>query len=170
MELECISPSVMLPEHRLAILLQQVKERQIETCLWHTNASSPSLYSDHTCDPSLFPNQVLDELVQNGDVWQIRFSHDGKRLASCGADQHVYIWDTTTFALVFKLACHQSEQIDPSLRGVGNIAWSPDDSMLISCGRDKQAIIWDLKVRKPTPEIPFDPQARQLMFSRRPES
>lgn len=152
-ETECISPSVMLPEHRLAVLLQQVKQKQIESCLYHTNAFSPSLYSDHTCDPGLFPDVTLRELEQTGDVWQIRFSHDGKRLASCGADPYVYIWDTTTFGLVFKLLCHQGEQTDRNHTGVGNVAWSPDDSMLVSCGRDKQAIIWDLKVLSRTLDL-----------------
>lgn len=132
----------MLPEHRLAILLQQVKDRQIDACKWHTSASSPSLYSDHTCDSSLFPNQVLIELDQPGEVWQIRFSHDGKRLASCGSDESVYIWDVTTLSLVFRLDGQHKN-------GVGNIAWSPDDTMLVSCGRDRYARIWDLNVRKP---------------------
>lgn len=136
----------MLPEHRLAVLLQQVKDRQVDSCVWHTSASSPSLYSDHTCEPTLFPNQVLHELEQPGEVWQIRFSHDGKSLASCGADQFTYIWDTTTFELVYKLGSDQGEQIDSKDKGVGNIAWSPDDSKLVTCGRDRCARIWDLKV------------------------
>lgn len=143
---ECISPSVMLPEHRLAVLLQQVKDRQIESCKWHTTATSPSLYSDHRCDPIFFPTEVLHELEQPGEVWQIRFSNDGKRLASCGADDFIYIWDMTTFSLVFKLGTAQSEQGDQNEKGVGNLAWSPDDTMLVSCGRNKCASIWDLKV------------------------
>lgn len=144
---ECISPSVMLPEHRLAVLLQQVKDRQIDSCKWHTDPRSPSLYSDHTCDRSLFPDQVLVELAQPGEVWQISFSHDGKRLASCGADESIYIWDTTTLELSRKLDGRHKQ-------GVGNIAWSPDDSMLVSCGRDNCARLWDLNVRQPAPIFP----------------
>lgn len=143
---ECISPSVMLPEHRLAVLLQQVKDRQVDSCIWHTAASSPSLYSDHSCDRNLFPTEVLHELEQPGEVWQIRFSHDGKRLASCGADSFTYIWDMATFSLAFKLGSEHGDQTDPKDKGVGNIAFSPDDSMLVTCGRDKCASIWDLKV------------------------
>lgn len=147
-ETECISPSVMLPEHRLAVLLQQVKVRQIDSCKWHTSASSPSLYSDHACDPSLFPNEVLHELDNSKEVWQIRFSNDGKRLASCGFEKYIYIWDTATFACVFKLGHEHWEPIgeDQTNVGVGDLAWSPDDSMLVSCERDKCASIWDLNV------------------------
>ena len=137
--LECISPSVMLPEHRLAVLLQQVKEWQIGHCLYHTTATSPSLYADHVCDRSQFPTEVIYELDKKaGEVWQVRFSHSGTRLASCGSDRAVYIWDVTTFDLLFKLDGHEG--------GVGNIAWSPDDSMIVSCGRDRFARIWDANV------------------------
>lgn len=38
-----ISPSVMLPEHRLAVLLQQVKYYQNSACLYHTNPRGSSL-------------------------------------------------------------------------------------------------------------------------------
>ncbi|ROW09133.1 hypothetical protein VPNG_05780 [Cytospora leucostoma] len=141
---KCISPSVMLPEHRLAVLLQQVKNSQIDSCLWHTSDSSPSLYSDHICDRSLFPTETLEELTDtDGEVWQIRFSHDGKRLAGCGSDRRVLIWDTETFKLVLALEGH-GNGIDSGVEdGAGNIAWSPDDTMLVTCGRDHHARIWD---------------------------
>lgn len=137
----------MLPEHRLAVLLQQVKDRQVDSCKWHTDLRSPSLYSDHTCDSSHFPNHLLVELAQPKEVWQIRFSHDGKRLASCGADESIYIWNTTTLALAMKLDGRHKQ-------GVGNIAWSPDDTMLVSCGRDNCARVWDLSVRQTPPPLP----------------
>ncbi|RYP79971.1 hypothetical protein DL770_006446 [Monosporascus sp. CRB-9-2] len=76
----CISPSVMLPEHRLAILLHQVKASQIGACLWHSSAASPSLYSDHICDRRHFPTENVLELDDHSDeVWHIAFSHDDGR-------------------------------------------------------------------------------------------
>ncbi|KAK3944121.1 vacuolar protein sorting-associated protein 1 [Diplogelasinospora grovesii] len=132
----CISPSVMLPERRLAVLLEQVKENQINNCLFHTAPESPSLYSDHMCDRSQFPSEAIAELDKhNGEVWQVAFSHDGTRLASCGADRAVLIWDVSSFELLHKL--------DHGNGGCGNVAWSPDDTMLISCGTDHQAKIWN---------------------------
>lgn len=138
----------MLPEHRLADLFQQVKDRQLDTCKWHTDPAGPSLYLDHVCDPAFFPNKILHELEQPGEVWQIRFSNNGKYLASCGSDKHVFIWDMVTFNLVFKLGHELREQRgdEPMDDGVGNVSWSPDDSMLVACERDKCATIWDLKV------------------------
>ncbi|KAK3327676.1 WD domain-containing protein [Cercophora scortea] len=133
----CISPSVMLPEHRLAVLLEQVKENQINHCVFHTSADAPSLYSDHMCERSQFPSEVLMELDQHtGEVWQIRFSHDGTRMASCGMDQTVLIWRVPTFEVIHTLEAHQDGE-------VCNITWSPDDSMIITCGRDRYAKIWN---------------------------
>ncbi|KAI1310146.1 WD40-repeat-containing domain protein [Xylaria venustula] len=135
---KCISPSVMLPEHRLADLLDQVKESQITQCLWHSCGETPSLYSDHTCNRLDFPTETVFELDDHaGEVWQVVFSHDGTKLASCGGDKQVIIWEVPSFKILHSLADHGD--------GVGNVAWSWDDSMLVSCCRDHYARVWDAK-------------------------
>ncbi|TQV99287.1 WD domain-containing protein [Cordyceps javanica] len=135
---KCISPSVMLPENRLAVLLDHVKKSQIDTCLYHTAASSPSLYSDHSCERRNFPTEVALELSDlAGEAWQVQFSHDGSRLAACGSSEAVVIWETTTFAITCILADHEA--------GVGNISWSPDDTMLVTCSQDHFARLWDAR-------------------------
>ncbi|KAH7318617.1 WD domain-containing protein [Stachybotrys elegans] len=134
----CISPSVMLPEHRLAVLLQQVKQSQIDLCLYHTAASSPSLYSDHSCDQRHFPTEAALDLTDlGGEAWQVKFSHDGSKLAACGSKEEVVIWDTTTFKSITLLRGHED--------GVGSLAWSPDDTMIVTCCQDKHARVWDVK-------------------------
>ncbi|KAH8881530.1 WD domain-containing protein [Thozetella sp. PMI_491] len=135
----CISPSVMLPESRLAVLLEQVKESQIGNCLFHTSSRPPSLYSDHLCDKSQFPTEVIYELdKQPGELWQVVFSHDGTKLASCGSDKSVYIWAVPSFEVLHRLDAAQE-------KGVGDVAWSPDDSMLVTCGMDHDAKIWNIE-------------------------
>ncbi|EHK50645.1 hypothetical protein TRIATDRAFT_288887 [Trichoderma atroviride IMI 206040] len=137
-----ISPSVMLPENRLAVLLQHVKQSQIDTCLYHTAASSPSLYSDHLCDRRNFPSEVALELGDfGGEIWSVRFSHDGTRLAACGSREHVKIWDTHTFSIVNILTT--GEHTDDRSKGICDISWSPDDSMIMVCSFDKHARLWD---------------------------
>ncbi|KAH6696834.1 WD domain-containing protein [Plectosphaerella plurivora] len=134
----CISPSVMLPEHRLAILLQQVKKSQIDACVCHTVASSPSLYADHACERNQFPCEVAMTLPDvGGEVWGLQFSHDGRRLAAWGSNEYVIIWDVPAFRVIRTLGDHGE--------GVANISWSPDDSMIVTCARDKYARIWDTK-------------------------
>ncbi|KAL7625104.1 hypothetical protein AAE478_004318 [Parahypoxylon ruwenzoriense] len=132
----CISPSVMLPEHRLAVLLHQVKRGQIGGCLWHSSAASPSLYADHMCDRRQFPTESVVELDEHdGEVWQVAFSHDGTKLASCGSGKQVFIWDVPSFELLHRLEDHEG--------GVGNLAWSWDDTMLVTCCQDRYARLWD---------------------------
>ncbi|EQK99534.1 WD domain-containing protein [Ophiocordyceps sinensis CO18] len=132
----CISPSVMLPEHRLAVLLEQLKQTQIDGCLYHTVASSPSLYSDHYCDRRNFPTEKALELNElGGEVWQVQFSNDGSKIAACGSRECVMIWDIKTFTVQTILAGHEL--------GVGNLAWSPDDSLIVTCSQDKHARLWN---------------------------
>ncbi|KAH6655308.1 WD domain-containing protein [Truncatella angustata] len=133
---KCISPSVMLPEHRLAVLLHQVKQNQINMCLFHSSAESPSLYADHICDRERFPSQPIIELDDHsGEVWQVAFSHDGTKLASCGGDKQVIIYEVPSFKVLHTLRDHS--------HGVGNVAWSWDDSMLVTCCQDHYARLWD---------------------------
>jgi len=129
----------MLPEHRLAVLLQQVKQHQISNCLYHNTEKSPSLYQDHMCDQSNFPSLPIVELDAHTDeVWDVKFSHDGSRLASCGADGSVLIHDTYTFDLL--------QTLQGSDNGVCSLSWSPDDSTIITCSRDKRARLWNTHV------------------------
>lgn len=137
----------MLPEHRLAALLQQVKEHQISTCMYHTNPEPPSLYADHFCAKSRFPSEVVYELDDHsGEVWQVQFSHDGTKMASCGKDNLVIIWAVPSFDVLHKLDAVPNSDPNHDAPGVGAVAWSPDDSMLVTCGRDYHAKLWDVEV------------------------
>ncbi|TVY41194.1 putative WD repeat-containing protein, partial [Lachnellula subtilissima] len=134
---KCISPSVMLPERRLAVLLDQVKRNQISNCLYHNTAASPSLYQDHECDATNFPMQPVLELTKHASqVWLVKFSNDGSRLASCGGDGSVIIYDVGSFEVQRVLSDHED--------GVASFAWSPDDSMMVTCSQDRKARLWDV--------------------------
>ncbi|EAS30970.3 WD repeat protein [Coccidioides immitis RS] len=133
-----ISPSVMIPGHRLATLLDQVKQNQINRCLYHNTAEPPSLYSNHMCDRSQFPTQVTLELNQHtNEVWYLEFSHDGTKLATTSSDRSVIIYDTRTFGVIHKLTDHGGP--------VAFATWSPDDTKLISCSQDCKARLWDVE-------------------------
>lgn len=139
MQVECISPSVMLPEHRLAVLLHQVKGHQISSCLYHNTASSPSLYQDHNCDRNHFPVHQIRELDKHtGEVWHVKFSNDGTRLATCGKDGTCVIFEVGTWEVLQCLAVPE--------KGICSVAWSPDDTMIVTCQMDYYAILWDVHV------------------------
>ncbi|KAF2841192.1 WD40 repeat-like protein [Patellaria atrata CBS 101060] len=136
-----ISPSVMIPEHRLAVLLSQAKDNWIRNCLYHNTGSSPSLYVDHTCDRVDFPLRTILELRHHTDeVWFLKFSNDGTKLATTGKDSTIIVYETTHYKVLFTLTGHEAG-------GVCYIAWSPDDTKLISCGqiRDNSARLWDVR-------------------------
>lgn len=126
----------MIPEHRLANLLTQVKDNQVMNCPYHNTAAWPSLYHDHRCEHDQLPLSNVHELKKHNDeVWYLQFSHDGTRLASAGKDTKVHIYDTETFKLVKTLSDHKQP--------VAYLAWSPDDTRLITCSQDMTARIWD---------------------------
>lgn len=134
-----ISPSVMIPQHRLAVLLDHVKQSQINNCLYHNTAESPSLYCDHMCDRNEFPLEVSTDLTRHTDeVWYCDFSHDGTKLVTAGKDRTVLIYDTSDFSVLQRLTDHED--------GVAFASWSPDDTKLITCSQDKKARVWNVQV------------------------
>ena len=138
----------MIPDHRLANLLDQVKLSQISSCLYHNPTASPSLFSDHYCDRSQFPLQTQRVLDQKDQVWYLEFSHDGRKLATCGNENAVTVYDTTKFPVHFILSEHT--------KSVPYLAWSPDDTMLITCSKDATAKLWDISVSIIPPLIAQD--------------
>jgi WD40 repeat protein len=129
----------MIPDYRLAVLLQQVKQSQISNCTYHHTEASPSLYADHLCDRNNFPLRVIHELdKQSGEVWYIEFSHDGSRLAACGKEKSVLIYDVTSWEILHALEGHESS--------ICSLSWSPDDSMIITCSMDKKARLFNSDV------------------------
>ncbi|KAH7079739.1 WD repeat-containing protein 26 [Paraphoma chrysanthemicola] len=136
-----ISPSVMIPEHRLSVLLDEVKDSWIANCLYHNTAASPSLYLDHNCERDDFPTKTVLELNNHKDeVWFLQYSNDGTMLASTSKDTTIYIYDTKTYKVLYHLTDHQGS-------GVTHLAWSPDDTKIITCCSHPEngARIWDVK-------------------------
>ncbi|KAL2268650.1 hypothetical protein VTJ83DRAFT_3496 [Remersonia thermophila] len=141
---ESISPSVMLPDHRLATLLDDVKRSQMDRCLYHTSPDAPSLCVDHSCPRSRFPSRIMAEFSTPNtgsgrmadEVWHVRFSPDGKRLASCGSEDFACVWDVERLTLITQLHGHMR-------RDIGSLAWSPDSKHLVTCGWDHTARVWN---------------------------
>jgi WD repeat-containing protein 26 len=131
----------MIPDRRLAVLLDYVKHNQINQCLYHNTAQPPSLYCDHICDRNSFPRHASIQLTRHlNEVWYVEFSHDGTKLVTASKDKSVIIYDATDkFSVIHKFFEHQ--------KPVAYATWSPDDSKLITCSQDKTAKVWDVQVR-----------------------
>lgn len=133
-----IAPSVMIRDHRLAELFDQIKQNQINQCLYHNTAAPPSLYSDHLCDRDDFPSRTFLQLEDHtGEVWHVQFSHDGSKLATASQDRTVNIYETVTFKRLHTFSQHSGE--------VTYVAWSPDDTKIISCSQDCKARVFDVE-------------------------
>eukprot|EP00795_Rhopilema_esculentum_P002550 gene2550-746_t len=79
---------------------------------------------------------VLDD-SNSYNVMFIRFSHDGRRLASGSKDETVIIWNIEADEKLVKF-----RTLERHTHGVSYLSWSPDDKHLIVCGTDDCAELW----------------------------
>ena len=141
-----ISPSVMIPEHRLATLFTSVQQEQILNCRYHNTTMQPSLYTDHECPADDFPLQTLTELRNHSDeVWHLEFSHDGSMLATAGKDGLVCIFDTVRWKIRHEFREHERNATGANDRGVCCVAFSPDDQYLISCSQNNEFVVMNVR-------------------------
>ncbi|KAK5119915.1 hypothetical protein LTR85_007241 [Meristemomyces frigidus] len=141
-----ISPSVMIPEHRLATLFDAVQEEQILNCRYHNTTAQPSLYTDHECLPDDFPLDTLTELKNHSDeVYKIEFSHDGSMLATGGKDGLVCVYDTTTWRLQHEIREHDRSSPGDNSKSICSVAFSPDDQYLISCSQNNEFVVVNVR-------------------------
>lgn len=89
------------------------------------------------------------------DVTDLCWSPDGTRVASCGVDNKVIIWNIMTSSIITKLSGH-----DGIVKG---IAWDPIGRYLFSQSDDRSAIVWrmsdykeDFRITKPFRKAPHN--------------
>uniref|UniRef100_A0A3B3CYQ9 WD repeat domain 1 n=1 Tax=Oryzias melastigma TaxID=30732 RepID=A0A3B3CYQ9_ORYME len=69
----------------------------------------------------------------------VRFSPDGARFATAGADGQIFLYDGTTGESVGTLGGEKAHG-----GGIYALSWSPDSSQLISASGDKTVKLWDV--------------------------
>ncbi|KAK9846338.1 hypothetical protein WJX81_001869 [Elliptochloris bilobata] len=67
-------------------------------------------------------------------VVSVKFSNDGRRLASASADKTARVWDPFTGDCLHILSGHTE--------GVNDVAWDPEDRYLATASDDKTLLLW----------------------------
>lgn len=128
-----IPPSVMLQPRRLTALLEQARAHQRAQCLYHTRTVPPSLLEDHACSRADFPVLTTHILAEHDDeVWDIRWSHDGRSLASGSKDKCAIVWSIGPETGPAQRECVADKVLRDHDHSVTALAWSMDDSVLLT--------------------------------------
>ncbi|XP_028657651.1 WD repeat-containing protein 1 [Erpetoichthys calabaricus] len=72
-------------------------------------------------------------------VNSVRFSPDGNRIATAGADGQIFIYDGKTGEKITSLGGDKAHS-----GGIYAVSWSPNSTQLLSASGDKTAKLWDL--------------------------
>lgn len=115
----------------------------------------------------MLPTKCIAVLTKHRDeVWSIQFSPSGKRMASMGKDNLVYLWIFTKQYDMHNQSKHSNKssvyhdspykyrikcthEIKAHNKQINSLNWSNlDDRWLITASLDKSAKIWDSKTGK----------------------
>ncbi|XP_073281506.1 WD repeat-containing protein 26 homolog [Primulina huaijiensis] len=136
-----LPPSVLFPENRLVHLVEQGIDFQNERCWLHNlPIGKMSLLTHQDCKMDQIPHRTVQVLQEHkGEVWFLKFSHNGKYLASSCSDCLVIIWEVEVdgqVSLKHRLSGHE--------KPVSYISWSRDDNQLLTCGEEETVRRWDV--------------------------
>ncbi|KAF3705178.1 Apoptotic protease-activating factor 1 [Channa argus] len=107
--------------------LQQARDR----------ASTGKLYFDWLNKGSV---ENLSRLVihpHQGSIYSACFSHDGAKIASCGASKTLKVFRSTSGEKLTEIPAHDDEVLC--------CAFSPDDRLIATCSSDRKVKLWNVE-------------------------
>ncbi|XP_036977982.1 apoptotic protease-activating factor 1 isoform X1 [Acanthopagrus latus] len=100
-------------------------------------ASRGKLYFDWLNKNSV---ESLSRLVihpHQGSIYSACFSHDGTKIASCGASRTLKVFKSTSGEKLTEIQAHDDEVLC--------CAFSPDDHLLATCSSDRKVKVWNVE-------------------------
>ncbi|KAM6961638.1 apoptotic protease-activating factor 1 [Tautogolabrus adspersus] len=100
-------------------------------------ASRGKIYIDWLNKESV---EGLSRLVihpHQGSIYSACFSHDGAKIASCGASKTLRVFRSTSGEKLTEIQAHDDEVLC--------CAFSPDDRLLATCSSDRKVKVWNLE-------------------------
>lgn len=79
-------------------------------------------------------------------VMNVKFSPDGRTIASCALDRSIRLWNGVTGQFLERLCGH--------VNSVYQIVWSPDSRLLMSGSADSTCKLWTMKTRSFHSDLP----------------
>ncbi|KAM4523763.1 apoptotic protease-activating factor 1 [Fundulus diaphanus] len=71
-----------------------------------------------------------------GSIYSACFSHDGTKIAACGASKTLKVFKSTSGEKLIEIQAHDEEVLC--------CAFSPDDHLLATCSSDKKVKVWNI--------------------------
>ncbi|XP_071373222.1 apoptotic protease-activating factor 1 isoform X1 [Centroberyx affinis] len=84
--------------------------------------------------------ESLSRLVvhpHQGSIYSACFSHDGAKVASCGASKTLRVFKSTSGEKLLEIQAHDDEVLC--------CAFSPDDRLLATCSSDRKVKVWNVE-------------------------
>ncbi|MEQ2260078.1 wD repeat domain, partial [Xenotaenia resolanae] len=75
-----------------------------------------------------------------GSIYSARFSHDGTKVASCGASKTLKVFKSTSGEKLTEIQAHDDEVLC--------CAFSPDDHLIATCSSDRKVKVWNIQQGK----------------------
>lgn len=107
--------------------LLQAKEQTSRGRLYFASLNSGSV--EGLCQLVIQPHQ--------GSVYSACFSHDGTKIASCGASKTLRVFKSTSGEKLTEIQAHDDEVLC--------CAFSPDDHLLATCSSDRKVKVWNVE-------------------------
>ena len=95
-------PDSMIEPNRFENLLSQALTYQMVTCKYHSSDYNElqqfSLIDQHQCLCEETPNMCKNSIKDKDEVWNLKFSPDGEKMASVSKKSSLTVWDFNRFS------------------------------------------------------------------------